>query len=107
MEKTTPHGGTTRGRTAMATRDVPGISMRAVIQAMRQVSGPYYAQIINGAGLQRYGETLPPDDWQPAGTTDELTSLYSVVFRMLGESPTRLLLRNYGTAVSAAIADQP
>lgn len=90
----------------MTTRDVPGISMRAVIQAMKQVSGPYYAQIINGAGLQRYHETLPPADWQPAATTDELTRLYRVVYGMLGESPTRLLLRNYGTAVSAAIADQ-
>src|SRR5947209_7460045 len=91
----------------MATRDVPGISMRAVIQAMKQVSGPYYVQIINGAGLHRYRDTLPPADWQPAGTTDELTSLYSVVYGMLGESPTRLLLRNYGTAVSTAIAELP
>jgi hypothetical protein len=81
--------------------------MRAVIQAMKQVSGPHYGQIINGAGLQRYRDSLPPADWQPAATTDELTQLYSVVYRMLGESPTRLLLRNYGTAVSAAIAELP
>jgi predicted hydrocarbon binding protein len=75
---------------------VPGAILRPVLQAIHDTSGPQYGNLLNAAGLNRYTTAMPDSGWQPVATQDELERLYTTVYQMLGESLTRLFMRNYG-----------
>ncbi|HMA32831.1 MAG TPA: V4R domain-containing protein [Chloroflexia bacterium] len=80
--------------------EVPAYTMRAVLQAMQEVGGRQYASLVTQAGLSRFLQALPADDPAIVASTAELSQLYGIVYNMLGEGATRLLLRNYGTVVA-------
>ena len=85
---------------------IPARTMRLTLQTMKENSGSQYGHLLAAAGLARYSEMLPPDDWTPSATVDELAELYHTVYNMLGESLTRLFLRNYGQGLARTLLDQ-
>jgi bacteriochlorophyll 4-vinyl reductase len=89
-----------------ATTDQPAPSstitanvMHVFIQALQKTSGRQFESLLTAAGLERYAHTLPPADWSPAATADELVRLNRTVYAMLGEQLTRLFHRNCGEAI--------
>lgn len=73
--------------------------MRVFIQALQKTSGRNFEALLTAAGLDRYIHALPPDDWSPAATGEELVRLNLTVYSMLGEQLTRLFHRNCGEAI--------
>ncbi len=73
--------------------------MRVFIRALQKTSGRSFEPLLTAAGLARFAHTLPPEDWSPAATTEELVRLNLTVYSMLGEQLTRLFHRNCGEAI--------
>ena len=73
--------------------------LRVNLQATKRISGHNYARLLEQAGLGRYGTQLPPPNDQPACSAEEYSRLPEAVFAMLGESLTRLFLRNAGSTM--------
>ncbi len=90
-----------------ATGMVIGNTMHSVLQAVQETSGPQYASILRAAGLTRFIDELPEEGWQPVASREELERLYSTVYQMLGESLTRLFMRNYGHRLAAQLLENP
>lgn len=88
-----------------ATGYVIGNIMHAVLQAVHETSGPQYANILRTAGLTRFIDELPEPGWQPVASREELERLYATVYEMLGESLTRLFMRNYGQRLAAQLLE--
>ena len=88
------------------TGQIPARTMRLTLQTMKENSGSQYGHLLAAAGLARYSDMLPPDDWTPSATSAELAELYHTVYTMLGESLTRLFLRNYGQGLARAVLEQ-
>jgi hypothetical protein len=86
--------------------DVRARTVRAVLRAVREVSGPLYNQLLAKAGWARFqGDELPPESDDLIATRDELETLFANVYGMVGEGPTRLFLRNYGQLLATQIMD--
>jgi predicted hydrocarbon binding protein len=83
---------------------VTGNVMRVVIEALQQVAGRNCVSLLTAAGLSRYNHRLPPDDWQPAASGEELVRLYLTIYEMLGEPITRLFHRNCGEVYVRSLA---
>jgi hypothetical protein len=81
--------------------------MRVYIQALHKTSGRNFEPLLIAAGLGRYTHALPPDDWSPAATADELVRLNHTVYAMLGEHLTRLFHRNCGEAIFPGVLASP
>jgi V4R domain-containing protein len=86
---------------------VSGNSMQAMLVALQKVAGRNYAALLTTAGLTRYLSELPPGDWSPAATEQEVAQLYTGVYQILGEALTRLFHRNLGEAYAAGIIQNP
>ncbi len=91
------------GNTPTTNPPVPGMItanvMRVFIQALQKTSGRNFEPLLTAAGLNRYAHALPPEDWSPAATAEELVRLNRTVYTMLGEPLTRLFHRNCGEAI--------
>lgn len=81
--------------------------MRVFIQALQKTSGRNFEPLLTAAGLSRFIHALPPDDWSPAATADELVRLNLTVYAMLGEHLTRLFHRNCGEAIVPGVLASP
>jgi bacteriochlorophyll 4-vinyl reductase len=81
--------------------------MNVVLAAAQTVAGSQYHQLVKAAGLARWAETLPPPTMEGVATEAELSRLFSTVYTMLGESGTRLMMRNWGTTLAPMIIAIP
>jgi predicted hydrocarbon binding protein len=86
---------------------VIGSILRAVLQAIQETSGPQYPNILRAAKLNRFIDALPEEGIHPVATREEFERLYSAVYQMLGESLTRLFLRNYGQRMAVQLLANP
>jgi hypothetical protein len=86
---------------------IPGITLRAVLQAIQNVSGPQYTGLLRQAGIERYRTALPAADDPAACSIEELVALYTAVYEMLGPTVTRLFHRNCGIALAAISREMP
>jgi hypothetical protein len=71
------------------------------------VAGSQYGKVLETAGLSRYLDALPPADQTPTVTGPELSHLYGAIYRVMGESLTRLFLTNYGRKLPEALLASP
>jgi len=86
---------------------IPGQSFRQILVTLQASCGQQYEPLLKAAGLMRFQQTLPPDDWSPAGTAAEIARLFKVVYDMLGEDLTRLFHRNNNLAIAKFILKSP
>jgi hypothetical protein len=70
--------------------------MNLVLNTMREVGGPQYERLVRQAGLERFLTNPPADDWTPVASNEEVSHLFGVAYRMLGDKGIRLFFRNYG-----------
>jgi predicted hydrocarbon binding protein len=78
-------------------------TVRVTLQAIQEVSGPQYKVLIQNAGLDRFLAELPPDEWYPIATSDEMVNLYQTIYGMLGEVLTRMFHRHSGAVMAAQV----
>ena len=81
--------------------------MNVVLAAAQTVAGPQYRQLVKTAGLERWADSLPPPTMDGVATEAELSRLFATVYSMLGESGTRLMMRNWGTTLAPMIIALP
>lgn len=93
--------------TSPAPNVVPGFTMNVVLAAAQTVAGPQYRQLVKAAGLERWADSLPPPSMEGVATEAELSRLFATVYSMLGESGTRLMMRNWGTTLAPMIMAIP
>jgi V4R domain len=86
---------------------IPGQSLRQILLTLQASCGQQYEPLLKAAGLARFLHSLPPDDWNPAGTTGEVARLFKVVYDMLGEELTRLFHRNNNLAIAEYLLHSP
>src|SRR5690349_22135857 len=76
--------------------DISARTVHAVLHAVREISGAQYEHLLEHAGWARFRAGIPPVSDELIATRTELESLFANVYALLGESLTRLFLRNYG-----------
>jgi hypothetical protein len=76
---------------------IPGSTMRAVLLTVQDISGSQYKALLERANLAHYVTNMPADDMRPGGTSEDLIRLFATTYTMMGESLTRLFMRNFGT----------
>src|SRR5689334_20345037 len=76
---------------------IPGSTMRSVLLTVQDISGSQYKALLERAHLGHYLTNLPADDMLPGGTSEDLIRLFATTYTMMGESLTRLFMRNFGT----------
>src|SRR5689334_23372665 len=74
---------------------VPALSVRLVLNTLREISGPQYERLVTQAGLGRFLANPPADSWAPAATEAEINHMFGVAYQMLGDKGIRLFFRNY------------
>jgi hypothetical protein len=84
---------------------IPGQSFLQITRTLQATCGQQYEPLLKAAGLARFLQTPPADDWRPAGTSAELVRLFTVVYDMLGEDLTRLFHRNCNVAIASYILE--
>lgn len=99
MPHTSPH--------TPLTRMIPGLTMHVVLAAAQAITGTQYRTLLTRAGLERWAEALPSPTMDPVATEAELSHLFATVYLMLGESGTRLMMRNWGTTLAPMITQIP
>lgn len=85
--------------------DISARTVHAVLNAVRAVTGAQYMRLLAQAGWSRFQDQIPPDDDLLVATRAELESLFATIYRIMGEAPMRLFLRNYGHLVARQILD--
>jgi hypothetical protein len=87
--------------------DITGRTVCTVLRAVREVTGALYPQLLARAGWTRFLKELPPNDFVPVATRAELESLFGGAYALMGEAPTRLFLRNYGSLLGQQVLAAP
>ncbi|HMA34850.1 MAG TPA: V4R domain-containing protein [Chloroflexia bacterium] len=88
------------------THTVSGLTMRSILEGIKKVSGPQYKLVLQMSGLGRFEaeDNWPAADFTPVATQQELETIFGSIYKLLGESITRLFLRNYSAGVLQVIA---
>jgi predicted hydrocarbon binding protein len=87
--------------------EITGRTVCTVLRAVREVTGALYPQLLAQAGWTRFLDNLPPNDFVPVATRTELESLFGGAYALMGEAPTRLFLRNYGSLLGQQVMSAP
>lgn len=89
------------------TYEIAGVYLRIYLAGLRKISGPQYANLLKGAGLEQYGEKYPAPDFNVAAKGSQLIELNRAVLEMLGEELYSLFLRNLGREFGRNLANLP
>lgn len=87
--------------------DITGRTVCTVLRAVREVNGALYPQLLDRAGWTRFLQDLPPDDSVPVASRAELEAFFGAAYNLMGEAPTRLFLRNYGSLLGQQVLAAP
>jgi hypothetical protein len=87
--------------------DITGRTVCTVLRAVREVDEVLYPQLLARAGWTRFLHDLPPEDSAPVASRAELEAFFGAAYNLLGEAPTRLFQRNYGSLLGHQVLGAP
>jgi predicted hydrocarbon binding protein len=82
---------------------ISALTVNAVLNTVREISGPQYDRLLDRAGWGRFRTGIPSGTADLIATREELEGLFTNVYTLLGEELMRLFLRNYGGRLAAHI----
>src|SRR6185312_7659629 len=88
-------------------KPISNFTMRSVLETLRELTPAEAETLLREAGLER-ALTAPLGDSAPTIVrTSELARLYATVFKLTGETLTRVFLNNYGHKMAPMLLKHP
>jgi predicted hydrocarbon binding protein len=88
-------------------RQLPGFSVKIMLEAMKQTCGSEHEKLLDQAGLQRFRTVLPASNFEPAATIEEVSALFAAVHDVIGRPLLKGFLATHGRLITEAVLEGP